>query len=107
MACDIEIQSRGEGIADRARMRIEAPVFFAGQSRDLKCAVHSIAFKSTLAVDLGRPSDGRDVVLLDPPKIIFGLCIGETKYGARVGPAKDMRYTIRVTVDGYIASESL
>ena len=97
------IEAGREGIAERPHLRIKSAIFFAGQARNLERVVEAILVQALLAVQLGSSAKSENEILFDAPEIILGFGVGKTEDSARVGLAKDMRYTVRVAINGHCA----
>ena len=99
MTREIVVETRGEGIAQRAHVLVQARVFLTCQPGDLECVVESVFIQGLLAVQLGSSAQCVYIVFLDAPEVVFGLSVSKPEHGARVCAAKDVRDAVSVTID--------
>jgi hypothetical protein len=95
----VVIEAGREGVTKCPHPGIETTVFFTSQPGNLERPVPAIILKPLFAVKFRGAAKSRDEILFNAPEVIFGLGIGKTENGARIGSAKNMRHAIPIAID--------
>ncbi len=100
------VQARGECVAELTRAGTKSLVFGPRQRRHLQGSIQPVLCDLGPAVGLGGAAKRVDVTVFQLRKVVFCLCIGETKDRARIRRAVDIGHPMTIPVDCHCPSHS-